>query len=339
MAKDDEYFRWRNSELKKVDAEIVKEARTMEKQITADAVEEAKRRFAEQAKIFEREQQQMIAITTAIMRAQARRGGTFQIVDVAAVAQAIVIMNKLGLTIQDVDKHFGSATRDAQQLLTRMKQLDQEAGVSRSAFGGLQQQMEAYAESMRNSQTDAERWSGFLENAINQMGSNIEQGFEGLVNGTTTFAQLMKKIVFDLIASLAEQWGSYYLAMGIADIWSNPAKGGAELAAGAALMALAGVLHALGGAGSHTAAAASAGAGGGASSAAAGSGGGAPSPTPRVISFATSGQPQRMGDVHIHLDGTSTAQTVSELLVKKGHVTVSSAKQQHRGQLKRALGS
>ena len=47
------------------------------------------------------------------------------------------------------------------------------------------------ADQMRDSKTEAERWQEFLTKAVDQMGSNIEQGFEGLVNRTMTFSQVM----------------------------------------------------------------------------------------------------------------------------------------------------
>jgi hypothetical protein len=167
-----------------------------------------------------------------------RSKGSTGILDVNELDATNARLKALGISVQTVESRFGGASRNLQQFNEKIKVF--ELIQNGHPFQAMALEAKLLADSLRDSQTDAERWSSFLTNAVNQMGSNIEQGFEGLVNGTMTFAQLMKKIIFDLIASMAEQWGAYYLALGIADIFWNPAKGAAELAAGGALMALAG---------------------------------------------------------------------------------------------------
>jgi hypothetical protein len=58
----------------------------------------------------------------------------------------------------------------------------------------------------------------------------------------------MEAATLKMIASLAEHWGAYYAAKGIANIMDDPPLGAAELAASAALFAIAGGLSGAAGA-------------------------------------------------------------------------------------------
>jgi hypothetical protein len=93
--------------------------------------------------------------------------------------------------------------------------------------------------------------------------SSMESAFAALVSGQESFGQAMEKAVGGLIAAIAEHYAEYYAAKGIATIWENPGEGAADLAAAAALFAIAGAASALG----------SGGGGGGSSSRGSGSSG------------------------------------------------------------------
>jgi uncharacterized protein YukE len=256
-AHEAQFFRWFIEESEKVNKQLLSDGIAYDKAVTEQRLAQSEAWFKgqlQQAEIYNKQ------IEALQQRFGKKQGGHAVTLDMRDLDDVNTRLEVLGATVESVDQHFGSGSKNLAQFSLRLRAIELIA--QGHPFKALAIEAQQLSEQMRNSQTDAERWASFLTNAVNQMGSNIESGFEGLVNGTATFAQVMKKIIFDLIASMAEQWGSYYLALGIADLFWNPAKGAAELAAGAALMALAGVLHALGG--SHqqsTAASASAGAG------------------------------------------------------------------------------
>lgn len=233
--------------------------------------------------------------------------------------------------IERVARAFGFASRNAQTFALQLRALDKfNKG---DFFGGLRLSIRAIADEMRNSQTAGERWASFLNNAVNQLSSNIVSGFEGIVNGTQTFGQLMKKLMFDLIASIAEQWGAYYLAIGIADLFWNPAQGAAEIAAGTALLALAGVLRGLSGAASKNAATGAS--SGGTSASASSPATSRPAPETRRLPV-TSGSSQG-AQPQILFDASNTDKLLMELLTKKGVLTVENINRKNREVFKSAV--
>jgi hypothetical protein len=237
------------------------------------------------------------------------------------------VFAKQAADVDRVTRAFGFASRSEENFRRQLGALDRfNKG---DFFGGLKASMHAIAEEMRQSQSAGEQWSDFLTSAVNQLGSNIESGFEGIINGTQTFGQLMKKLMFDLIASIAEQWGAYYLAIGIADLFWNPAQGAAELAAGAALLALAGVLHGLSGAAGNRASAASSSGGAAASGSPAAS---RPAIQPTTLSV-PSGRNQS-----IQFDARDTKELVKRLLADNEVITVETASRNHQKPLKNAVG-
>lgn len=87
--------------------------------------------------------------------------------------------------------------------------------------------------------------SGFT-NAFSSIGA-------ALVNGENAFTAFGKAIV-GMFGDLAIQLGQYYLLLGLATLWTNPAAGAGMIAGGIALIALGGALKALsGGQGQQTA--------------------------------------------------------------------------------------
>jgi len=75
--------------------------------------------------------------------------------------------------------------------------------------------------------------------------SSISTAMEGVITGQKSFGKAMEEMTFKMIASMAEQWGAYFAAKGIADLFLDPPLGGAEIAAAAGLFALAGTLSGL----------------------------------------------------------------------------------------------
>lgn len=79
-----------------------------------------------------------------------------------------------------------------------------------------------------------------------------------LVKGENAFAAFGKAIL-GMFGDLAIQLGQYYMLLGIASLWTNPAAGAGMIAGGAALMVLGGALKALAGGGGGGGAGASSG--------------------------------------------------------------------------------
>jgi hypothetical protein len=86
-----------------------------------------------------------------------------------------------------------------------------------------------------------------LKNESQQMAQALGNAFanamEQIMTGQKTVGQAAK----EMIASMAEQWGKFYIAKGIADMFTDPAAGAIELAEGTALLALGVALGAGGG--------------------------------------------------------------------------------------------
>jgi hypothetical protein len=74
----------------------------------------------------------------------------------------------------------------------------------------------------------------------------VSKAFSSMIDHQQSFGKAMEKSTFEMLATMAEKWGAFYLAKGIADIWLNPAAAAEELAGGTALEVLGGVLSGLG---------------------------------------------------------------------------------------------
>lgn len=84
---------------------------------------------------------------------------------------------------------------------------------------------------------------------VGQFSLDIGNAFAAMATGQLGAAQAIEQAMGKLIQSIADHWAKYFAAMGIADIWFNPAKAAAEFAAAAALEAIGGIAGSLGGSG------------------------------------------------------------------------------------------
>jgi hypothetical protein len=301
------------------------------KKLDADRVKDAEAGFHEQAKEFEKMQQQIVRLTDQILKAQSARGGKAPNlfgIDPALVQKDVELLNKLGLTVADVDKHFGSASKSEEQLRQRLIQLDQEAQNGVTFFGQLTNALQVAANQMGATKTAAEEMEQSMASGIKTMESGIMDAFAGITAGTESFGQAMKKMTLDLISQLAQQWGEYFIAKGIADIFFDPPLGGAEIAGGTALMALAGVMKGLAGTGTSASAGTSAGA-------STSSGGATPGSSsiqqraPIFLPINASGQKQGPQPVFVILDKSGT----QSFLAGQGVVTSGSLSRDHKRQI------
>jgi hypothetical protein len=88
-----------------------------------------------------------------------------------------------------------------------------------------------------------------MSQAVGTFASDMGKAFAAVVEGQESMAQAMEQSVGKLIANLANTWAQYFMAMAIADMFFNPARAAAELAAAAALEMLGALAGSLGGGG------------------------------------------------------------------------------------------
>jgi hypothetical protein len=88
-----------------------------------------------------------------------------------------------------------------------------------------------------------------MSQAAGTFASDMGKAFAAVVAGQESMAQAMEQSVGKLIANLANTWAQYFMAMAIADMFFNPARAAAELAAAAALEMLGALAGSLGGGG------------------------------------------------------------------------------------------
>jgi hypothetical protein len=79
-----------------------------------------------------------------------------------------------------------------------------------------------------------------------QMGDAVASAMQGMLTHQENFGKAMEKAVLGMIGKQAEAWGQYFIALGMASIWTDPAGGAAMLAEGFILEALGGALGAAG---------------------------------------------------------------------------------------------
>ena len=94
----------------------------------------------------------------------------------------------------------------------------------------------------KDNDSTAQEMATTFQTAAQGMQSAISSAFAAMVSGSESAGQAIEAAVFSTIGKIAEQWGAYYLARAIADVFDNPAAAGAEFAAGSALEALGGLL-------------------------------------------------------------------------------------------------
>lgn len=154
----------------------------------------------------------------------------------------------------------------------------------------------------------------------------ISNAMRRMVANGEDFGANMKAMFLDLIAQLAEYWGRLFISMGAGMMFINPGAGIGLVAAGMALMALAGVFHGLSDKAQKAAAATGNSAGGAGSSATSGAASAGvaarPGPPTNVIPFPTSPMGQTIV-VHNHFDRGATRTAMRGFLEGEGFVTES----------------
>ena len=180
----------------------------------------------------------------------------------------------------------------------------------------LQQKLNETNKAYAQNASATQEWANVSSTAINQMGSDISNVFDQIMQRGASFGHAMEAMVLKMIGSMAQQWGAYYIALGIADAFTDPAASAAELAGGAALEALGGALQGIaGGLTSKSSSSAAAGT-------SAVSGGGAASTNKGIpttyIPVPTSGS----AGVNITMDSSTTSKFLMAALERQGAFTI-----------------
>jgi hypothetical protein len=314
LAKWNEIGRKVNDIVAKAGEEGMKEAvKGMKQQgeLLLKAIEEPFKKGADAAKTLDDEVRK---ITQDIQKGAVKSGqGGF--IDPMVIAQDIAQMQKLGVTFQDVNAALGRSA-------TSQKQFEQGIQMASRAVQGqstyldlLQQKLNETNKDYAQNASATQEWANVSATAINQMGSDISNVLDEVMQRGSSFGKEMEAMVLKLIGSMAQQWGAYYIALGIADAFTDPAASAAELAGGAALEALGGALQGIAG-GLTSKSSASAGA------TSAVSGGGAASTNKAIptsyIPVPTGGS----AAVNITMDSSTTSKLLMAALERQGAFTI-----------------
>jgi hypothetical protein len=138
-----------------------------------------------------------------------------------------------------LEKLIAEEKKEEKQLETTARQ---GLSVWKQFSSGFRDQAEQNVKSMQE-------MSAEMEQGVQSFGTVISGAFEVMVTSQESFGKAMLHGTEKMIGQMAEQWGEYFLAKGIADIFFDQPLGAAELAGGAALMAIGGALSGLGGSG------------------------------------------------------------------------------------------
>jgi hypothetical protein len=148
--------------------------------------------------------------------------------------------------------HEGKLWLDVQQAkLKAIIALDQAEGKSAKAEIKALRDVEFELKKFSKQGTDTRQTYGEvmqgMKQDVGQFSLDIGTAFAAMATGQMGAAQAIEQAVGKLIQAIADRWAKYFAAMAIADMWSNPAKAAAELAAAAALEAIGGIAGSLGG--------------------------------------------------------------------------------------------
>lgn len=134
---------------------------------------------------------------------------------------------------------------------------------------------------------------------LREFAADIGTQFAAMIQGQESFGQAMAHATEQLIGKMAQQWGEFFAAKAIADIFFNPALGAAEFAAAAALFTVGALMSSLG---SST----------GGEKSAASSPGGTPAPGKNSPGIAAGGQPsQTVNVLHLATGGLVAKPTIA----------------------------
>jgi hypothetical protein len=190
-----------------------------------------------------------------------QRGYLAQALNLALAAGKREIADQLLLKQHELDetrvqieqaKARGENTKKLQEQEREIQRTIRTIGQEVGAVGTLRRAWDIFSQDYKKKTTDDEAYAQQLAQSMQTVAQGLQDGIEGafaaMVSGSESAGQALEASAFSTIGSIAEQWGAFFLAKAIGDLWINPAASAGEFAAGAALEALAGVMKGLSGA-------------------------------------------------------------------------------------------
>jgi hypothetical protein len=190
-----------------------------------------------------------------------QRGYLAQALNLALAAGKREIADQLLLKQHELDetrvqieqaKARGENTKKLQEQEREIQRTIRTIGQEVGAVGTLRRAWDIFSQDYKKKTADDEAYAQQLAQSMQTVAQGLQDGIEGafaaMVSGSESAGQALEASAFSTIGSIAEQWGAFFLAKAIGDLWINPAASAGEFAAGAALEALAGVMKGLSGA-------------------------------------------------------------------------------------------
>lgn len=316
-AVESEFFKWLTDRNRAAYESISRDALSIYSRTMRSETVETGAYFERQADEFERHQKSIQAL---IRQFGEFSGGKSIVLDINQLNRVNETLERTGLTVEAVDRIFGSSSVSIQQFEARLVSLTT-TGVS--GFGA----MRSIAKDFFNDLVKTGQIWQIL-------GNTIAGVFQSAISGQEKWGDALIKGFLTAVAQIAAMLGNLFIlaAAGLAFIPGLNWSAGPLIAAGVALLAFAGVLQGIAagiGGGDRTAAAT-----GGAAASGGSTGATRPSTPTRVIPFQTN---SGRGAVSVSFDASQTNHLLKELLVKNGAVTVESAQTNHRDMLKKVV--
>ena len=171
----------------------------------------------------------------------------------AAIQKASLAVKNFGVVSIDTQleqKKVAISLAEAELVQARargenVKSIEQEiAALKKQEYG-----LKAAQAASEKAKSEIAQFASTMTSAANAMGGAIQQAMTGVVEHQKDIGKELEKSMFSMLASMAAQWGAYFIGIGTGEMLSGDPSGAAVLAEGVALEALAGVLGGLGGGG------------------------------------------------------------------------------------------
>lgn len=158
----------------------------------------------------------------------------------AALNKAGIHDGKIWLEVQAAKLKAIIAVQQAEGRSTRQEEHDLQQ---------IENQLKKFSIQTKATQKSMKDMTDAMKADVGQFALDVGDAFAAVREGQESFSQAMEQSVGKLIGNMAKQWAQYFEAMAIADLFFNPARAAAELAAAVALETVAGVAGSLGGSG------------------------------------------------------------------------------------------
>jgi len=133
-----------------------------------------------------------------------------------------------------------------ESLIKELKKYEKELeGDARKGLSAWKQFGQGFREDAHADVKTVEQLGEEMRKDLQDFAADLGQEFAAMIQGQESFGDAMAHATEKLIGKMAQQWGEYFAAKAIADIFFNPALGAAEFAAAAALFTLGSLMGSL----------------------------------------------------------------------------------------------